>query len=58
MSREHYTFANLQPEAVEEIRAAEKRLSAKCGEAITLIAYRSNEKPVATEDTDREWKLL
>lgn len=42
MSRENYTFADLQPDVVEEVRLTERKLSEKCGEPITLIAYRSD----------------
>ncbi len=50
MSREDYTFADLQPDIVEEVRLTEQKLSEKCGEPITLIAYRSNAQP----DSDAE----
>ena len=50
MSREDYLFADLQPDVVEELRKTEQRLSEKCGEPITLIAYRSDAQP----DSDAE----
>jgi len=48
MNREPYVIADLQSDAVDEIRMAEKKLSERCGEPITLIAYRPDDS-----DTDR-----
>lgn len=39
MNREPYVIADLRSDAVEEIRLAEQKLSERCGEPITLIAY-------------------
>ena len=41
MSADDYRFADLEQEIVDEIRQYEQKLSEKSGQAITLIAYRT-----------------
>jgi len=43
MNREPYVIADLNSDAVEEIRSAEKKLTERNGAPITLIAYRSDD---------------
>jgi len=43
MNREDYVIAELRPDAVEELHLAEKQLSERSGQPITLIAYRTGE---------------
>lgn len=45
MSRDDYDFAELAPDAVEEVRKTEQKLSERNGHPITLIAYMSESKP-------------
>jgi|GEM_PF-2867103 len=47
MNREPYVIAELQSDAVDEIRMTEKKLSEQCGEPITLIAYRPGDSDAA-----------
>jgi long-subunit acyl-CoA synthetase (AMP-forming) len=49
MSRADYEFAELSPEAIEEIQKTEQSLSERYGQPITLIAYTSGTTPVEKE---------
>ncbi|WP_219642261.1 hypothetical protein [Cohnella sp. CFH 77786] len=53
MTRDDYKFADLQPDLVDEIKIAERKLSERSGQPITLIAYRSDAEQPNDSDGER-----